>query len=147
MRLIDEIVEADDDQVSVSARVTRDNVFFSAEEAGVPAWVGIEYMAQAAAVWVGRHCERLGRPIQPAFLISSRQFNALAPVFGEGEVLRVTVVAELVEPPIVAFRGRIETLAGQRLAEAIFSAYQPEDVAAFLRESEPSDVGSPTSDV
>lgn len=147
MRLIDDIVTAGDDRVSVSARVTRDNVFFNAGEGGVPAWVGIEYMAQAAAVWVGRHCERLGRSIQPAFLISSRQFTASSPVFAEGEQLEVEVRADLVEPPIVVFSGSIRGHTGETLAEGIFSAYQPEDVTAFLRESEPVGVGRPTSDV
>jgi len=136
MRLIDEIISAADDRVCVAAQITRDNIFFDPAEGGVPAWVGIEYMAQAAAVWVGRHCEQLGRPIQPAFLISSRQLTAEVPVFAEGEALRITVIAALVEPPIVAFRGSITIESGQKLVEAIFSAYQPEDVTDYLNKGQ-----------
>ncbi|HEV8078587.1 MAG TPA: 3-hydroxylacyl-ACP dehydratase, partial [Marinobacter sp.] len=72
MRLIGELLSVEEYQVVVDARVSTDNVFFSADAGGVPTWVGIEYMAQAAAVWVGLHCERRGRPIAPAFLLSSR---------------------------------------------------------------------------
>lgn len=147
MRLIGELVRHGDDGTVVTAQVASDNVFFDPVARGVPAWTGIEYLAQTAAVWVGLHCEQLGRPIQPAFLISSRQYTATVPLFAEGEQLEVEVRADLVEPPIVVFSGSIRRRTGETLAEGIFSAYQPEDVTAFLRESEPVGVGRPTSDV
>jgi len=137
MRVIGELIAAEEYQVVAAASVDADNVFFNADMGGVPAWVGIEYMAQAAAVWVGLHCERRGRPIAPAFLLSSRQYTAHQPVFTLGQQLKVQVHADLVEEPIVAFTGKITDDSGHLLVEAIFSAYQPDDLEAFLQQSDP----------
>ena len=51
MRMVDQLLANDPDSVTVSAEIRPDNLFADAQ--GVPAWVGIEYMAQAIAAWAG----------------------------------------------------------------------------------------------
>lgn len=132
MVLIDAIESFTDDSVTTSTRIGPEAAFFSADDVGVPAWVGLEYMAQTAAVWVGLDDERLGRAVEPAFLVSSRQFSAPAPVFPSGETLFTRVQVQLFENEIVAFKGRITNLAGELRAEALFTAYRPHNVRAYL---------------
>ena len=51
MRWLDRLLEHDRDTVIVEALVRESHVL--AEDDGVPAWAGIEYMAQAIAAWAG----------------------------------------------------------------------------------------------
>ena len=53
MRLVDRLVDWDEDTVAVELRVPEEGPFSHAE--GVPAWVGVEYMAQTIAAWAGCH--------------------------------------------------------------------------------------------
>ncbi|WP_339615831.1 hypothetical protein [uncultured Gilvimarinus sp.] len=136
MRLVDTLLSSSPLEVEVEAHILADNIFYDASRGGVPAWTGIEYMAQAAAVWVGIEDTRLSKPIEPAFLISSRQYTAHCPLFALGEPLRIRVHADLVDGPLVAFRGTIHNRTGL-LAEAIFTAYRPDDIAAYMAATEP----------
>lgn len=136
MRLVDTLLSSAPLEVEVEANIHTDNVFYDTARGGVPAWTGIEYMAQAAAVWVGLEDTRANKPIEPAFLISSRQYTAHRPLFALGEPLRIRVHADLIDGPLVAFTGTIHN-ATELLAEAIFTAYRPDDIAAYMAATEP----------
>lgn len=140
MRLIDKLLSSSQLDVEVAAEVRADNVFYDAAKGGVPAWTGIEYMAQTAAVWVGLEDSRAGKKIEPAFLISTRQYTAHCPQFELGESLRVCVHVNLIDGSLVAFNGAIysaHNADNRLLAEAVFTAYRPDDVAAYLAAAEP----------
>lgn len=132
MRLIETIESYADLRVASGASIQADNIFYDEKIQGVPAWVGIEYMAQTAAVWVGLDDERLGRPVEPAFLVSSRQYTAHTPVFAVGARLITRVKVELLDAEIVAFSGSIVDGEGTLLAEALFTAYRPKNVRDYL---------------
>jgi predicted hotdog family 3-hydroxylacyl-ACP dehydratase len=137
MRLLDTLVSSSERDIEVTAQITTANAFYDPESQAVPAWTGIEYMAQTAAAWVGLQDLNAGKTVEPAFLISSRQYTAHCAQFALGQTLRVWVHAHLIEGPLVAFNGAIkhnETL----LAEAVFTAYRPDDVAAYLAAAEPT---------
>lgn len=136
MRLVDTLLSSSALDVEVEASIRQDNVFYDASRGGVPAWTGIEYMAQTAAVWVGLEDTRANKKIEPAFLISSRQYTAHKSLFALDEPLRICVHVDLINGPLVAFSGTIHSRAGL-LAEAIFTAYRPDDVAAYMAATEP----------
>ncbi|WP_041524065.1 ApeP family dehydratase [Gilvimarinus agarilyticus] len=137
MRLIDTLVNNSHRDVEVLAHINSDNVFYDAVRGGVPAWAGIEYMAQAAAAWVGLEDTQAGRAIDPAFLISSRQYTAHQPLFVLNTTLRVVVHADLIDGSLVAFTGCIYH-GTELMAEAVFTAYRPDDVAAYMAATEPA---------
>lgn len=138
MRLLETVEQVDPEGVVAGARIRADNVFYDPELGGVPAWAGLEYLAQTAAVWVGADSRRRGLPIQPAFLVSSRHYSADIPLFPCGESLRVRIVPDLVDGSLVAFSGTIHNQQGERRVEAVFAAFQPDDADAYLAASEPS---------
>lgn len=138
MILIDAIEAFTDASVTTSTHISMASGFFSHADGGVPAWVGLEYMAQTAAVWVGLDDERCGRAVEPAFLVSSRQYTTPEPVFPAGETLFTLVEVQLQENEIVAFRGRITNNRGEMRAEAFFTAYRPHNVQAYLLKGETS---------
>lgn len=133
MRLVDTIEAYTDKSVTTATQITPEVAFYDSDAEGVPTWVGLEYMAQTAAAWVGLNDERCGRPVEPAFLVSSRQYRATQPFFPKGERLLTHVKVELVEGEIVSFSGRIVNTAGEQCAEAVFTAYRPDDVQDYLR--------------
>lgn len=139
-RLLDEYLEASPKRVLARAVIRPDNVFFDAALGGVPTWVGVEYMAQAAAIWVGLCDSTPDKPAEPAFLISSRQLDANESVFAEGSELLVRIDVHFTDGPIVAFHGSIfQTGQGQErlLCEGEFSAFRPDDLAGYIQSSDP----------
>src|SRR5690625_7508072 len=117
MRLVERLVSESPHTTVTEARVTEDNVFYDPGLGGVPSWVGLEYLAQTAAVWLGLDCQRHNRPVEPAFLVSSRAFDAEQPVFALGETLRMSVHPHLTDGPLVRFRGSLHVHQGSLLVE------------------------------
>ena len=63
--LLDQVLRWDEDSIEVALVVPASGLFNQA--GGVPAWIGIEYMAQAIAAWAGCRARRDGRPPQIGF--------------------------------------------------------------------------------
>jgi len=91
---------------------------------GVPAHVGLEYMAQACGAFAGLEALAHGKPVRVGYLLGTRRYQASACWFAEGETL--DVVAQLVLPaaPMAVFDCRIEAR-GVPLATAQLTVYQP----------------------
>jgi predicted hotdog family 3-hydroxylacyl-ACP dehydratase len=126
--LIDQVLAADDDS-AVCALTVRDGLFADADAGTVPAWVGIEYMAQAIAAWAGVRHARHGSQPRPGFLLGSRRYLAHVHAFPLGQRLHVTVTCELLgENGLGMFECAVlDALTGQPQAEARVSVYeQPE---------------------
>jgi predicted hotdog family 3-hydroxylacyl-ACP dehydratase len=92
MLLIDELLFADDERAACELTV-REGLF--SEQAGVPAYVGIEYMAQAIAAWAGAGHARHGSTPRPGFLLGTRRYTSSVGLFPLGQKLRVEVQCEL----------------------------------------------------
>ncbi|MES2488210.1 MAG: 3-hydroxylacyl-ACP dehydratase, partial [Pseudomonadota bacterium] len=56
---------------------------------GVPAWVGIEYMAQAISVFSGVEQLQRGEAIKIGLLIGTRRYESEVPVFTIGSKLNI----------------------------------------------------------
>ncbi|WP_345797007.1 3-hydroxy-fatty acyl-ACP dehydratase [Castellaniella sp. MT123] len=98
MLLLDELLAVDDDTCHCRVTVSRAGVLapFVNADGAVPAWFGLEIMAQAVAVWSGWHQRREGaQDIALGMLLGSRQFTTEVSVFAAGAVLdvRVTLLA------------------------------------------------------
>ena len=93
MCLVDRVDHCDADGIACTAIVRRDGLFTTAE--GMPAWIGIELMAQAAAAWAGARARAGGGAPRVGFLVGSRRYDAHEPLFATGAVLRVTAICAL----------------------------------------------------
>ena len=134
MRLVDRLVDWDEDTVAVELRVPEEGPFSHAE--GVPAWVGVEYMAQAIAAWAGCRARAEGREPSIGFLLGTRRYTAHQPAFTPGSCLRVAAHGELRgDKGLGMFACRI--LAGDvELAVANVSVFEPRDAMAYLESGE-----------
>ena len=89
MILLDRAVQADGQAFSAEVDIRPSSLFH--QKGGVPAWIGLEYMAQTAAARSGAVALVQGRPQGSGMLVGSRNFRALQALFPDGQTLRVTV--------------------------------------------------------
>ncbi len=132
LSLLDRVVFHDRDCLHAEVRVPMDSPFGDSE--GVPAWLGIEYMAQAIAAWAGMRARQRGAEPSIGFLLGSRRYGCSTPLFAAGHVLRIEVRCELLgENGLGMFACRIVD-GDEEVATANVSVYEPADAFAYLEE-------------
>ncbi|XQM38400.1 3-hydroxydecanoyl-[ACP] dehydratase [Cupriavidus sp. H19C3] len=135
MRLVDELVQADAERCITRATVRATQLFV--DEAGMPGWVGIEYMAQTIAAWAGMRDRAAGQPPGLGFLLGSRRYVCEVPAFPVGSVLLTEVNLELAGDNGLGMFSCTILLAGREVARANVSVFQPADARAFLQGLQP----------
>ncbi len=88
MRLVDQVERCDEQGIVCIAVVRGDGLFSGVD--GMPAWIGIELMAQAAAAWAGARARAGGGAPRAGFLVGTRRYEARVPAFAVGAALSVT---------------------------------------------------------
>jgi len=105
-----------------------------ATPSGVPGWVGIEYMAQAASAFGGIEQVQRGETPTIGLLIGARYYRCMQDSFSFGRPLTVTAKIALRDTEdFAAYDCRIE-LDGRGVAECTLKAYRPHDLAPLLAE-------------
>ncbi len=130
MLWLERIVACDDEGAVAEAVVRDDHPFL--DGGGVPAWVGIEYMAQCIAAWAGGRALARGKPVSPGFLLGTRRYDCQRPMLAIGTRLRVEARRELMgDNGLGLFACRI--LDGdEQIAVANVSVFEPPDPDAYL---------------
>lgn len=96
MLLLDRVIEASRLHAVAETTITRNSSFYRAGQ-GVPAWVGIEYMAQAVAVLGGVQALEDSDPVPMGYLLGTRHYRCAVPWFDDGFVLRVRCEEEVMD--------------------------------------------------
>ena len=137
MVLIDGVESFDDAEHSLVAlvKIRPDSPFFVLG-IGVPSWVAIEYMAQAAAALVGRYDQLTapGAPPRPGFLLGTRKLSLDLERFEEGATYRIFAGESFSDGDAAAFECRISDASGNVVASAILNAFRPQNLAEFLEQ-------------
>ncbi|KRG53716.1 hypothetical protein [Stenotrophomonas maltophilia] len=130
MCLLQRILRWDQDSIEAELVVPGTGLFI--ENGEMPAWIGIEYMAQAIAAWSGCRARAAGAAPPLGFLLGSRRYSSLRSGFPSGTCLRVQARRELLgDNGLGMFACRI--LAGEEeWAVANVSVYEPLDAKAYL---------------
>ncbi|ARQ91845.1 MULTISPECIES: hotdog family protein [Stenotrophomonas] len=130
MCLLQRILRWDQDSIEAELVVPATGLFI--EDGEMPAWIGIEYMAQAIAAWAGCRARAAGSVPQLGFLLGSRRYSSQRSGFPSGSRLRVQARRELLgDNGLGLFACRI--LAGEEeWAVANVSVYEPADAKAYL---------------
>lgn len=132
--LVDEVTEAGEDWVTATTRIGEDSLFFRHGK-GVPVWVGLEYMAQTAALLIGIGARRRNEPVRVGLLLGTRHYCGRTDYFRLGSHLVVHVRQVWSDGIMAAFDCDIAA-DGACLAEAKLNCYQPPEFQAFLAEVE-----------
>lgn len=136
MSLLHTIEGYGEDWLEASAEISIDNPFIS--ESGVPAWVGIEYMAQTVAAFAGRSALLAGDKVKVGFLLGTRRYNTDVPAFAMGTRLLMRVKQLMAsEGGLNAFECTISGVQHERpfSCTASINVYQPNSIDDILRES------------
>ncbi|MGX5914734.1 3-hydroxylacyl-ACP dehydratase [Aliidiomarina sp. Khilg15.8] len=81
MILLTALLDFDADSVRCVTRVTADSPFFDTALEGVPAYIGIEYMAQTVAAWAGAKARGGRGEKKLGFLLGTRRYAPQVSVF------------------------------------------------------------------
>ncbi len=129
MTVIDRLVEYDPQRSIATVLVTETSPFFV--RSGVPAWVGIEYMAQTIAAHAGFEARLRGERPAIGFLLGTRAYASEVGEFALGSTLTITVEPVVKEARLAAFQCSIAT--DRVVAKAVVNTYQPEpsELAGF----------------
>ncbi len=129
MVLVEELVSIDEDCAHCRVRIGRDTVLAPFLNAGgqLPAWFGIEILAQTIGVWSGWHGRRQqhAEP-RPGMLLGGRGYRCKTACFPAGAVLDVRVQLLMRDEKIGSFEGTID-ISGERYAGGRLNIYQPDD--------------------
>jgi len=124
MVLLDRATDAGPDWAAAEVRIAEDTLFFERGR-GVPAWIGIEYMAQTVAMFAGLAARRAGRAVPIGLLVGTRRYEATRPYFPLASLLTVRVQEEVVDGPLGVFDCTIAD--GALVARARLNVYVPPD--------------------
>ena len=133
MILLNRMVAADATTGVCEVDIGPDTMFGDHE--GVPAYVGLEYMAQVVAAYSGYqlHCQSL--PIVVGFLLGAPKFTSHCRFFLPGQTLRVEAAHVWGESQLARFECAItDAQTGALLQQAELSVFKPENLAAFGKE-------------
>ena len=130
MRLLDRVLVADEEHVLAEVDVPYDGLFV--REGRVPAWVGIEYMAQAVAAWAGARARGTGGAPRPGLLLGTRRYEVRCDGFPSGARLRVEARCELIGANgLGQFDCRID-MDGRPVATSRISVLDPPEGSTLL---------------
>lgn len=122
MTVIDRLVDYSPQRSVATTTVTEASPFFV--RSGVPAWVGIEYMAQTIAAHAGFEARLRGERPAVGFLLGTRSYESEVDEFALGSTLTISVEPVVMEARLAAFQCSIAT--DRVVAKAMINTYQPE---------------------
>lgn len=134
MLLLDRLVTADEKN-TVAEYKPKPKQWYSDADGEMPAWIGLELMAQTVAAHVGEKKRRAGLSTKPGVLAGTRRYRAEVPRFSVGIVLsiHVTLVYED-ESGLSAYDCNIQN-DNSTLAKATLKVFEPNEFKTFLQES------------
>lgn len=94
MILLDHMLRFSDDDIETQLSV-RPGGLFSLADGSLPAWVGIELMAQSVAAYAGCQARLRGEPVALGFLLGTRNFQCNVERFPAGAELHIHATRSL----------------------------------------------------
>lgn len=122
MVLVNRVIEFDEENMVTEVIVRDDSLFGDANT--VPAWLGIEYMAQTIAAFGGMKRRLAGNPLNLGFLLGTRRYVSNVGTFSVGSVLTVSVKRLVEDQGLGVFDCRIS--AEGISVSAKLNVYQPD---------------------
>ncbi len=126
MLLVNRLVSYDVSGVVVEVVLKEDASFLNKDY--VPAWVGIEYAAQAVAAWEGLQAIQGDKEAKIGLLLSCRRYKSTRPRFMLGEVLNVHARKEFSNGQMGTFSCSIYDEAGMEVVMVSLNTFVPENV-------------------
>lgn len=101
MVFLDRVVSYDDPRLVTMVDIRPGIPYF--DDGAVPAWIGIEYMAQSVAAHAGFMARQRGEPPSVGFLLGTRSYKCGVSQFPQGKSLQIKVEPLFLEAGLGAF--------------------------------------------
>jgi predicted hotdog family 3-hydroxylacyl-ACP dehydratase len=121
MVLLDRIIDYDEQSLTAELVVRGDGLLGDGET--VPAWAGIEYMAQTIAAYAGVMARRANESIRLGFLLGTRHYSSNVAAFKVGSTLTIRVKKIIQDDSLGVFECRIQGADVE--VKANLNVYQP----------------------
>ncbi|SDH02545.1 Predicted 3-hydroxylacyl-ACP dehydratase, HotDog domain [Paraburkholderia steynii] len=134
MLLVDGVSAFGDESLTAYATV-RGDAWYADENGAMPAWIGIELMAQGVAAHVALLAMRAGGRARPGVLLGTRSYKAHVSAFACDARLTISVQEVLrSDAGHSAYECTIDH-DGARCADAVIKVFQPGDFQTFIEGS------------
>ena len=135
MILLGAVESFDADSITAQLQV-KPGGLLNSPDGSLPAWVGIEIMAQTVAAFAGCQARQAGQPVELGFLLGTRRFQCNVEHFPAGSRLRIHALRSLQDDNgMGVFECHLD---GPGIhAEALLNVYRPPEVASYLQEPSP----------
>ena len=135
MILLDAVEAFDAESIEARLRV-KPTGLFNLPDGSLPAWVGVEIMAQTVAAFAGCQARQAGLPVELGFLLGTRSFQCNVAHFPAGSLLRIRAMRSLQDDNgMGVFECHLD---GPGIhAEARLNVFRPPEVASYLQEPNP----------
>jgi predicted hotdog family 3-hydroxylacyl-ACP dehydratase len=132
MLLLDKVMEFEEKR-ALGECVPARNAWYSDESGNMPAWIGIELMAQTVAAHVALLKRMKGLPPKMGILLGTRKYHSEAGSFIAGVNLKIRVVQLFMDSGgMGAYECSIAS--GETIrATALLKVFEPESVELFLQ--------------
>jgi predicted hotdog family 3-hydroxylacyl-ACP dehydratase len=135
MILLSRFSHAHSDSVLCAVDISEQSPFYRSELGGVPAYVGLEYMAQTVACYAGALALSKAEPIKIGFLLGSRKYQPTVTVFHAGSTLEISAHKLVMENSGLSVFSCEITADGVVLVQANLNVFQPENHLDWIKES------------
>ena len=125
MRLIDAVLEAGSEHCTALARVDP-QAWYADPDGAMPAWFGLELMAQAIAAYGGLHKRAQGGEPRTGYLLGTRAYTCSRPSFPPGCELRIHAKLKYLDDSGLSAFACAITLDGEEVASAILKTFEGE---------------------
>ncbi|MBB3305005.1 MULTISPECIES: hotdog family protein [unclassified Enterobacter] len=129
MLLLDRVIQVTDDSVICEVSINATGVLapFLTPQGDLPAWYGVEIMAQTVGVWSGFHARQRGdSEIRPGMLLGGRGYRASSAFFAANSTLRVEMRLLMRDDRLGSFEGEIRC-DDAIIASGRLNTYQPNE--------------------
>jgi len=141
MILIDEVLSFDAEQIHTRT-IVKPGGLFNRANGDMPAWIGVELMAQSVAAYAGCQARSRGEAVALGFLLGSRKFECNVEHFAAGSELTIHALRSLQDDNgMGVFECRLTAPAVEGPAIEAFArlnVYCPPEAANYLAEGAPA---------
>jgi len=144
MLLLSRVMDYNLEEQTIEAEyhITEDCLFYDPVAAGIPSWVGVEFIAQTAAALSGIRIRENGDPPKIGFILGISQVRAGFPFFTIGSILTIRVRQIERLDSLYIFDGEIFTKDGKGVDNKILEGrvtvvdVDDEQARALIKESD-----------
>ncbi|CAH0529159.1 hotdog family protein [Vibrio hippocampi] len=126
MILVDRALQITADTIHCQVDIGEHNPFFDHQTQSIPAYVGIEFMAQTVAAWSGYHSLQQGSEPSIGFLLGGRRYTSECDVFHHGQILDIHAEKMMEDNGMAVFTSQI-IWQGTQIASCQLNVYVPSD--------------------